>query len=504
MRPVPHDYQLAAIRATRDHIRAGARRILIVAPVGAGKTTIGAEIIHGAMERGSRAMFIAHRKELVDQASKRLDRYAIPHGIIMPSSGRKRPNAQVQVAMVQTLARRGYAQPVDLILADEAHRAAAKTWRSVLERYPNAVILGLTATPWRLDGTGLCDIFEEMVEVCQPRDLIDRTPAVLVAPRCFSLAMPDLGGVKLRKGEFDPDQLEELMATQANMDEILSNWRRLAADRQTIVFATTIKHSQMIVDAFGRAGVQAAHVDGTMPTGQRAAILRDFEAGLLQVVSNVNILTEGYDYPALGCVVMARPTQSLSLYIQMAGRVMRTAPGKADAFLLDHAGNVIRHGKPEWPRAWDLAGKSKRAASDAPVTICSECFAAYESSADFCPNCGHTAPAPAPQEVQTKNRGDLVEMSTAIPEVPMPTLEKRDRWMLAYWSPTPTQEQKRGLYDELARRCLANDHKTGWVAHGFKNLFGHWPNWAQEHASPHHAAIKAKKLAEKALKEKAV
>lgn len=496
MRPSPHDYQCSAIESTREHVCNGRRRVLVVAPTGAGKTTIAAEIIHGAVAKGRRVLFLAHREELIGQASARLDLYDIDHGIIKAKTDRAKPRAQVQVASIQTLVRRE--MPVaDLVIIDEAHRSKAASYLKVLAAYPDATVLGLTATPWRLDGSGLGDLFEAMVVVCQPKYLIERDPAVLVPARVFAPDTPDTSSIRTSKGDFEQAALQALMATQASVGEIVRNWQRLAGARQTVVFASGVAHSLMIRDAFRAVGVMAEHLDGQTHPVERAHIVGQLASGTLQLVTNVEVLTEGWDCPPVSCAVLARPTQSLSLYLQMCGRVLRAAPGKADALLLDHAGNHERHGFATDDREWDLAGKKKKERGAAPVKTCLECYACVPSGCAVCPECGHTFPVAERDEnaKRTADR-DLVEVQAGEERARFKrTLESRDKWLAEFFVPgrPATMDEKQALYDELARRCLADRRKTGWVAHKFKLVFGVWPVGALRKACPLADDLAAKK-----------
>lgn len=477
----PHDYQESAIQATRECIRNGKKRVVIVAPTGAGKTTIAAEIIHSAVEKGSPVLFLAHRKELIDQASARLSLYGIEHGVIK-AGVKPNPDALVQVASIQTLLRRS-APKAAIVIVDEAHRAKAKGYLKQLEKYPDAVVLGLTATPWRLDGSGLGDIFEELVLVCQPGDLIDRDPPVLVRPRVFTPDSPNLKGVKVVNGDYEQAAIEALMATKASVSEITRNWTEKAAGRQTVCFATSIKHSLMIRDAFRELGVSAEHVDGETPMAEREGILADFAAGRVQVVTNCAILVEGWDCPQASCLVLARPTKSLTIFLQAVGRVLRVAPGKTDAIVLDHSGNHDYHGFATEPRPWTLKGREKKPGA-APVKTCLNCYACVPSLAKVCPECGEKFPpserANAPQEDR-----DLVERQEPKRSPGAPRFDGRDSWLARYWR-KPEQrdiEYKQHLYEVLAEHCLRWAYKPGWIRHKYQLLTDQQPSGAVMYAS---------------------
>lgn len=374
-------YQVRAIDDAR-HRLARVRSLVINAPTGAGKTIVGCQIIKLAVEKKRRVLFLAHRRELIDQCAAKLDEAGVlHHGVILAGHGKARsPHAPVQVASIQTLIRREL-PPADLVIIDECHRALAKSYGNLLANYPAAKIIGLTATPERMDGKGLADLFEDMVVVSTIPELI--AEGFLVAPDCYGAPNggPDLSRVKKSGGDYHEGQLQTAMDTTELTGELLTNWQRLAANQKTIVFATGIEHSQHIVSRFQAAGVKAEHLDGETPLPVRQQIIRDWQRGTIQVVSNCAVLTEGFDFPALECCVLARPTQSVGMYLQMVGRVMRPAQGKAGAMVLDHAGCFGAHGLPHEHREWTLEGETERRGKrkKAPPTVCRVCALAHEA-----------------------------------------------------------------------------------------------------------------------------
>ena len=381
-------YQLKAVTDARDSIRAGKRRLILRAPTGAGKTLVACGIIMSAVERGSRVLFIAHRKELIDQASRKLDDFGIDHGVIMAKHWRNRPHAQVQVASIQTLARRGLPH-ADLIIIDEAHLSLAKSYLDVVEALPGAVVLGLTATPIRADGKPLAAVYHDIVSVSDVSQLIRM--GFLVRPRHYAPERPDLTKIGLKGGDYDEHELSVAVDKPDLVGNIVKHWRTIADGRTTAVFAVNIQHSQHIVEQFRAAGIRAEHVDGATPRHQRDGILSRFASGETTVVSNVGIFTEGYDNPRISSVILARPTLSLALYLQMAGRGLRPHADKADCIILDHAGCCHAHGFIDDAREWSLEGKKKRSGTkrEAPVTVCGNCFASFPALRRDCPECGH-------------------------------------------------------------------------------------------------------------------
>lgn len=294
-------YQEGAIAEVRAR-RSPGERILVVAPTGAGKTIIASQLIVDELEAGGTVLFIAHRTELIAQTYGTLLARGIPErdlGIVMgdgvithPLTGRRvscrRPLARVQIASIDTL--RSRAKPrATLVIVDEAHRALAKSYRDVADAYPEALHVGLTATPYRADGRGLGDAYRQLVIVSTPRRLMDE--GFLVEPRCFTHPVkPDLGKVTTTAGEYDQAELGAAMDKRELVGNLVEHWARLAEQRRTVVFATNVAHSRNIVEAFRGAGVAAEHLDGETPSVDRAAILRRIDTGETLVVSNAMVL----------------------------------------------------------------------------------------------------------------------------------------------------------------------------------------------------------------------
>jgi superfamily II DNA or RNA helicase len=264
----------------------------------------------------------------------------------------------VQIASVQTLWARCVRTDkaplprAELIIVDEAHHIAAQTWRKILEAYPNARRIGLSATPCRSDGRGLGNYFDELIEGPQIPELIVQkhlVPTVYYAPD-----EPDLRGVETRQGDYVVNQLANRMNRDDLVGDIVSNWHKLAQGRKTLVFCVDVAHSAHVRNEFVKSGVRAEHVDGSTPKTERDAILARLASGETQVVCNCMVLTEGFDLPAIGSIMLARPTKQIGLFRQMAGRGLRPAPGKTNLILIDHSGAVYRHGLLEDRVEWTL------------------------------------------------------------------------------------------------------------------------------------------------------
>ena len=374
-------YQNGAISATRSKIAAGVRRVLINAPTGAGKTVVAAGIIQLAVQKGKRVLVLAHRRELIEQTvDKLVDAGVLNFGVIMAGNKLCNAAAPVQVASIQTLIRRELPD-ADLIVIDECHRAQSRSYLSIIANYPRAVVLGLSATPERTDGKGLDDIFQDMVVVETVPNLIEQ--GYLIKPICYVGPTGDLTGVKIKRGDYDESQLAEAMDKPTLTGNIVANWMRLANGKKTAVFAASVVHAEHLRDEFIEAGISAAMVTGETPKAQREAIIADWRAGYITVCVNVYVFVEGFDFPELEVCVLARPTQSVSMYLQAVGRVMRPAKGKDTAMVIDHAGCCQLHGQPHLHREWTLEGMAKkRKAKDdeaGNLLVCDACGMAYES-----------------------------------------------------------------------------------------------------------------------------
>src|SRR6516165_3328227 len=274
--------------------------------------------------------------------------------------------------------------PAEIVIVDEAHHARAQTYEQIVAAYPDAIIIGLTATPCRTDGRGLGNIFDAIIEAPPIPELIKLEK--LVPAKIFAPAPPDLHGIETAAtGDYVIRQLEERMNTDALVGDVVEHWLRHAERRRTVGFAVDVAHSVHITRELVKAGVRAEHLDGATKRNEREAILSRLASGETEFVCNCQVLTEGFDLPDLGCVVLVRPTKSLLLYRQMIGRGLRTAEGKSDCIILDHAGAVHSHGLPhdriEWTldvdkRAENVSQAERKAmAGSDPMCDCPKCGA---------------------------------------------------------------------------------------------------------------------------------
>jgi superfamily II DNA or RNA helicase len=385
-------------------------RILIVGPTGSGKTVVAVQLIRDAIQRHGKVLFIAHRVELINQAKQRL----IDHGVPGASIGTIRANdkenrcAPVQVASVQTLVRREF-PCADLVFIDEAHHAAARSYRKILEAYPEALVFGLTATPYRLDGKPLGDLFEEIVESAKASELIEA--GWLSRPRVWTVPVderPDLSGVKISGGDFNIGELDKVSRRKNLVGNIVDHWKRLAENRPTVCYAVSVKHGQQIRDAFKSAGIKAELLTGETKDELRSVMLTRLASGETKIVVNCMVLTEGWDCPETRCAIIARPTMSLALWFQMCGRVMRK--GDVEPIILDHAGNALMHPLPgsDIVQSLTKAQPKTRKPGQAKEKVCGDCGSSMPLGCRVCQNCWYEFWVGEPPEEVS---GHLAEVS---------------------------------------------------------------------------------------------
>lgn len=430
-------YQAPVPDRLRAHYRAGARRLLLVAPTGSGKTVMAGHLVLSAHSKDRRVLFVAHRHELLEQPRQLLEGCGLRVGVIK-AGVRPDPEAPVQIASIQTINRRGDLPPADLVIVDEAHRAVSQSY-ACLDRYP--VHLGLTATPWRLDGQGLAGHFDELVEVSRPSQLV--AGGWILNPRVFAPGGPALPA---QTRDYTRRQLESAMDHGDLVGNVVEHWQRHAAGRPTVCFASTVRHSLHLRDRFRAEGIDAVHVDGNTPMDERGDMRGH------TIICNVDIITEGFDLPALSCAVMARPTTSLTKHLQMCGRIVRPDEGKDDCIVLDHAGNSLRHGLPCDDHSWSLDGREKRGRTDA-VRVCSYCFAANPPGQKNCTECGQPFPVQVDERrIKRERRGELQERRRAEPVV-----------------------RKRLAFRQLLLIAEKRGHHKGWARHVFRGRYGEEP-----------------------------
>lgn len=405
------------------------KRLLIQAPCGFGKTVVGSYIVKNARDKGRRVYFLTHRDELARQASRTLKGFDIEHGFIM-AAFTPAYYLPVQVAMIDTLRNRLDKVLVpDVLIVDECHHGVSKSWQNVISYFHErgAVVIGLSATPQRLDGRPLNDIFEDMVLGPSVRELIDDgnlSDFTYYAPP----QVADLAGLKMKYGEFDQKEMAERMDRPQVFGDAIEHYQKILPGKRAIAFHVNIEGSRHFAEQCRQAGIPALHVDGEMCPKERAAAVQSFERGETLILSNVSLFGEGFDIASCDGVILLRRTASLSLFIQMCGRALRVAHGKTRAVILDHVGNLQLHGLPDAEHDWSLEGKTKRGKKkkddDPGVELmqCPKCYVVSEP-APVCPNCGHVFPRTTRGEMEQVD-GELQEIT---PEMRAALAERQRR-----------------------------------------------------------------------------
>ena len=430
------EYQNQLIMDVRRSYPNGKHAPCIVLPCGGGKSVIVAEIARKTTEKGNHVLFIVHRKELCDQIRATFTAWGVDMSRCM-------------IGMVQTVTRHlDSIYPPALIITDENHHSKAESYRRIYDAFPKARRIGVTATPVRLDGSGLGDVNDDLVIGVSAKWLIENH--YLAPYDYYAPSMADLTNVRTVHGEFDTKGAEQVMLKRAVFGDVISHYRQLADGRKAICYCTTIRHSQAMAEAFHKAGISAAHLDGETPKADRDTIIERFRSGEIQVLCNVDLISEGFDVPDCSCAILLRPTKSLTLYIQQSMRCMRYQPDKR-AVIIDHVGNYARHGLPDEDRHWDLTSKKetkKKQEKDVPIKQCNACFRVFPPKDEKgnryteCPFCG----APLP-----KSSRELEEDAAA-------TLQRIESITLTYDSPNDCNS-----YQELLAYARRKGYKKGWA-----------------------------------------
>jgi len=402
----PRGYQLAAVERARSAVAAGCRNLVIVGPTGSGKTVMACMLIKLAEEKGKRALVIAPRRELVTQLSTHLYDCDVEHGIIMANSrGGENHYASVQVGTKGTIGSRAVRAKsmimakFDLVIVDECHDATASEWLKIyemLQKAGNPVFIGLTATPSKGNGASIGPFWKQLVPTATYGDLQDAGHLVKVT--AYAPETPDMNGCGIAAGDWKNDEVDKRINRPKLVGDVVEHWKRYGGDRQTVLFACNVRHSMHCRDAFKRAGINAAHIDATTDLADREDILADYNAGEIQVITNCDILTYGWDSPQTGTIILAAPSRSIVKYRQRSGRALRPFPGKEDCIIIDHSGAIFMHGFPDEDMEWSLdAGsnvvkesltKRSKPEKEPSQICCTNCTCIYSGRPD-CPRCGH-------------------------------------------------------------------------------------------------------------------
>jgi len=454
------DYQTKCVVGVRECFRNLIKSVLLVLPTGGGKTVIFTYIAQQSSIKKKRVLILVHRVELLRQTSLALNRFDVEHGMINPQYT-PNFNNYVQVASVQTIVKRlNYFTALnwspDVIIVDESHHATAGSWRKVIDHFPEAKILGVTATPIRSDGQGLgrkCGgMFDELVEGPTVAELIEA--GFLVKPRIFGPPEKlDLSGVHTKMGDYAKNDLSNLVDKPKIIGSAVDHYKKLCPGTPAVAFCVSVAHAEHVAQEFRNAGFLSYSVDGSMEDEMRKSILGGLENGTVQIVTSCDLISEGTDIPAIGCAILLRPTQSKGLYLQQVGRALRPCAGKEYAYVLDHVGNTEAHGLPYDQQEWSSDGETKKRGKKKQevavrVDMCESCFAVYEP-APVCPMCGHVNKVrdTTPKQVE----GSLREITAE-------NIIRKEKRM---------EQGKSGTLEELQKIAVERGYSKGWANHIF-------------------------------------
>ncbi|MGK8517838.1 DEAD/DEAH box helicase [Staphylococcus arlettae] len=437
------DYQINLVDKAR-HLLLKHQGVLIQSPPGSGKSVMIAEVVKKAVEKGGHILFIVHRKELIYQITNTLNTHGVDLNHVDILSEKRARN------ILQKLT------SPNIILTDETHHSRAKTYTEIYDYFPNALRLGFTATPWRSNGKGFTDIYDEMVEGPSVEWLISNNR--LADYDYKSIAMADTKKLKKSStGDYTKKSMDEAIP-KAIYGDIVGNYKKYAQGQKTILYAHSVEASKDIALEFQAQGINAVHADSKTKSVEREQIMEDFRSGTIKVLCNVDLISEGFDVPDCTCVILARPTDSLVLFMQQAMRSMRYQPNKK-ALIIDHVGNYARHGLPDthhdWKKYFKGYKKNRNKQSDDEnigLKTCDECFAVYRNTEPKCPECGHT------NETQP-NKTDLDKVNAELTDIkPF----KVDYTLKRYSKSNMSQDDLKTL-DDYYLYAKANNYKETWI-----------------------------------------
>lgn len=455
-------YQTGCLAAIRDSLRGGVRRLMVQAATGAGKTKLAAAMVDSALSKGNRMAFVVPAVSLVDQTIESFWAEGIRDvGVIQASHSLEDWSKPVQICSIQTIQSRGVFPRANAVIFDEAHRLHEmhKRWMGDAE-WRNVPIVGLSATPW---AKGLGKHFSSLLIAATTKELIDK--GYLSPFRVFATGHPDLSEVKTVAGDYHEGQLSDAMQKGELTADIVKTWQEKWGQSKTLCFAVDKAHARSIQQRFEHAGVACGYQDANTPDEERKTIKRKFHNGEYPVVVNIQTLTTGVDWD-VRCLILARPTHSEMLFVQIIGRALRTAPGKDFALILDHSDTTQRLGfvtDIHYEQLDNGEKKSKEIEFSQKKPLPKECKqCGCLKHARICPNCGAEPSVLASGPLE--NEGELIEI---IPGKAARRAKKGgDHW---------TERERQAFFAELKTYGAQHDYKPGWAAAKFKDRFNDWP-----------------------------
>ena len=454
----PH--QELAIEMLRDSLRSGHRRPMLAAPCSFGKTITAAAILKSAVDKGKTGIFICDRIKLVRQTLEAFGNHGIDFGVMQGNHELTNPNAQIQIASIQTLSRRKSIPDFDFAVVDEAH-THYKYMTQIMDTYNAVPFVGLSATPY---SKGLGKYYDDLIVPATPRELLEQ--GYLCPVDYYGGRQVALEGVKTRAlstggMDYDPESLSKATEEDDKLSgDIVRNWIKHASGRQTIAFSPSIKHSKSMVLEFQAAGITAEHIDGYMDDEMRQELYEAHDAGEFMILSCSRLLNVGYDAPQVSCLIDAFPTRSIISFVQRAGRIMRTSTGKENAVYLDHAGNISRMGGfpedfvPETLDSGEKKFNERNQAKEKKVAKVKSCPQCYRQMVGIRCSCGYEISITERLETD----GSELERLSKIANKTY-SLERKSEW-----------------FGELLYYAQTRGYREGWAKHKYRSKFGVWPS----------------------------
>ena len=441
-------YQKNVIDGLRQEIVIGRKKMLMVAPTGAGKTVMFSYMIYNAVNKGKRCLILTDRTELLTQAGGTLSSYGLKPIEIKPAKELKNFNGLLFVGMAQTLKRRinkpeylEWFKNLDIIIADEAHKQEFNLLQEHVNQ--NTIWIGATATPHRDSNQKSLHLFyQSIIERVTIGSLIN--DGYLAKPNTFGVKV-NLDGIKTKGGDFDAEQMGKMYDEKELYHGVYENYIRLTPNKKAIIFASNIQSSKILVSNLEKKGLPIKHIDGNTPDKERKEILHWFKVTPNALISNVGILNAGFDEPSIEVVILYRATKSISLFLQMCGRGSRVTDTKKEFTILDFGNNVQRHGFWEQERSWNLKAKKKKQGVP-PVKDCPECFALLPARVMECNYCGHI--------FQKSEKEEAEEIIIALSKLTYTQIQ---------------DEIKTADFKKLEQIAMAKGYKMTWVYYHLKN-----------------------------------
>lgn len=473
MRP----YQERSIEALRRAMMEGARPVLSL-PTGGGKTRIASEIFRLAREKNKRVAFVVPFISLINQTYRAFAEIGLGDeiGVMQGQHEWTDPDKPIQICSIQTLQKRELPDS-DLVVFDEVH-LFYKRHKEWMETEAKTRFIGLSATPWR---KGLGDYFDRMIVAATVDELI--RDGYLAPYRFFAPSIPDLKGVKVTAGDYQQDQLSELMQNKTLIADTVTTWIERAEGRATFVFAVDCAHAKALQIQFQQSGIQAGYVDAYTPVDEREILIDMMRKGELKVIVNVGTMTTGVDAPFVSCIQLCRPTRSKMLYMQIIGRGLRVCEGKKDCLILDHSATALTLGLPADIEQDDFAvgkedSKSDKKAEPLPKP-CPKCSYLKPPRTRTCPACGHEAQRPPGHFHED---GELVEL----------TGKKKSGRAEKLHVPNGCVEimgvvmEERIFFAELLGYARSRGYREGWASNKYREKTGKWPGstWRHDGCTP--------------------